>query len=107
MLGEAERVPGSPAGSEIFQRPGIFQTAYMRAQYCEERDEVLRSLDAEKFAAFWRKHELPMPPEGQWASPDVPLIMMHKARLQVTAMTAAEKEASRSWLISQGYGLEI
>jgi hypothetical protein len=72
---------------------------------CKERDDVLRSLDVKKFAAFWRKHKLPMPPEG-WVSPDVPYIMMHKSRLQVTAMTAAEKEISRLWLLSHGYGLD-
>jgi hypothetical protein len=77
------------------------------ANYCKERDDVLRSLDTEKFAAFWRKHSLPMPPEGQWASPDVPLIMMHKCRLQVNTMTSAEKEASRLWLTSRGYDLKI
>jgi hypothetical protein len=76
------------------------------AQYCRERDDVLRALDAEKFAAFWHKHSLPMPPEGQWASPEVPIIMMHKTRLKLTTMSEAEKELSRSWLISHGYSLD-
>jgi hypothetical protein len=35
------------------------------AQWRKERDDILRSLDVEKFTAFWRKHNLPMPPEGQ------------------------------------------
>jgi hypothetical protein len=46
-----------------------------------------------------------MPPGG-WADPViVPLIMMHKSRLQVTTMTADEKEISRAWLLSRGYTL--
>jgi hypothetical protein len=36
---------------------------------CEERDELLRSLDVEKFQAFWRKHNLPMPAGDKWAAP--------------------------------------
>jgi hypothetical protein len=75
------------------------------ARWNAERDAVLRSLDVERFQAFWTKYQLPMP-AGGWA-PAAPLIMMHKCRLQVTAMTEAEKEFSRSWLLSRGYSLEI
>lgn len=75
--------------------------------YMAERNEVLRSLDVDKFNAFWRKHDLPVPTWG-WADPDiVPLIMMHKCRLQVASMTEAEKEQSREWLTSHGYGLGL
>jgi hypothetical protein len=35
-----------------------------------------------------------------WASAEVPLIMMHKVRLQVNTMTAAEKEISRGPTVS-------
>jgi len=75
-------------------------------EWCKERDEVLRSLDVKKFAKFWRKHKLPMP-KGGWASPDVPLIMIHKCRLQVESMTEEEQEVSRAWLISHGYSPDI
>jgi hypothetical protein len=75
------------------------------AQYCAERDEVLRALDPEKFEAFWTRWKQRRPPGG-WVSPEVPLIMMHKARLQVNDMTKEEKAASREWLLSRGYSLE-
>jgi hypothetical protein len=65
------------------------------ASYLSERDEMLRALDVEKFHAFYHKHRLPLPPGG-WADPVmVPLIMMHKSRLQVTTMTEVEKALSR------------
>jgi hypothetical protein len=75
------------------------------ASYIAERDEMLRALDVETFHAFYAKHKLPMPPAG-WADPViVPLIMMHKCRLQVATMTPIEREVSRQWLLSRGYTL--
>jgi hypothetical protein len=72
------------------------------ATWCAERDALLRSLNVEKFQAFWERHKMPVP-KGGWASPEVPLIMMHKCRLEVNAMTAEEKAVSREWLRERGY----
>jgi hypothetical protein len=71
-----------------------------------ERDALLRSLDSEKFKAFWEKHKLPLPANG-WASPDVPLVMMHKCRMHVNSMTKEEREVSRVWLAERGYTEDI
>jgi hypothetical protein len=76
------------------------------ASWNVERDRILRSLNINQFQAFWEKHNLPTP-RGGWASPMVPLIMMHKSRLQVTTMTESEREVSRSWLLSHGYDLGL
>jgi hypothetical protein len=38
---------------------------------------------------------------------EAPLILMHKARLQVNSFSEAEKDVSRSWLLARGYDLEI
>jgi hypothetical protein len=75
-------------------------------KYVQERNEVLRALDPERFEAFWTRWEQPRPP-GWWAHPVVPLIMMHKVRLHVEDMTEAEKAASREWLLSRGYDLDV
>ena len=74
--------------------------------YCKERDEMLRSLDVEKFHRFYKKHKL-VKPHGGWLTPEVPLIMMHKARMQINSFTEEEKEVSRKWLLSHNYSLEI
>jgi hypothetical protein len=74
-------------------------------KYVRERDEMLRALDLDLFEAFWTRWKQPRPPGG-WASPEVPLIMMHKARLQAEGMTEAEKAASREWLASRSYSLD-
>ena len=75
-------------------------------RFVKERNEVLRSLDIEKFEQFWAKWKQPRP-GGGWASPEVPLIMMHKVRLQVPSMTETERAESRAWLLIRGYDLEI
>lgn len=75
------------------------------ANYVAARDEMLRALDVERFHAFHAKYGLPVP-AGGWADPViVPLIMMHKSRLQITSMTAEERAVSREWLLSRGYTL--
>jgi hypothetical protein len=74
-------------------------------QFVAERNEMLRSLDVEKFNAFWKKWNGDKVPAGGWADPiEVPLIMMHQSRLAVEAMTAEEKAISKKWLKDRGYG---
>ncbi len=75
------------------------------AEYCDERDAMLRSLDIKEFNKFYKKYKF-LTPKGGWADPVlVPLIMMHKIRLQITSMTEEEKKVSREWLLSRGYQL--
>jgi hypothetical protein len=77
------------------------------AGYASERDDILRALDVERFNAFWARHNMPMP-SGGWADPVlVPMIMMHKCRLQVGTMTEAEKALSRDWLTGRGFSLTL
>lgn len=72
--------------------------------FVAERNELLRSLDVDKFNAFWKRWKMDVP-KGGWSDPvEVPLIMMHQIRLSVEAMTAEEKEASKRWLKERGYG---
>jgi hypothetical protein len=45
----------------------------------------------------------PVPAMG-WADPiEVPMIMMHKCRLEVTSFSEREKAVSREWLAEHGY----
>lgn len=75
------------------------------AEYCAERDTMLRSLDIKEFNKFYKKHNLPLP-KGGWAHPVlVPEIMIHKCRLQIDTMTEEEKQVSKEWLLSRGYTL--
>ena len=73
-------------------------------QYCAERDAVLRKLDVAEFERFYSKHRLKRPREG-WLDPEVPLIMMHKARLQIVSFSDEERALSRKWLLDRGYSL--
>lgn len=72
-------------------------------KFCEERDAVLRTLDAEQYARFRKRWKMPEP--GQWVKPDVPYAVMHKARLGVRAFTKDEKLLSARWLTEHGYQL--
>lgn len=77
------------------------------AEYCAERDKMLRSLNIDEFDKFYKKHKLLTPKGGKWLDPIVPFIMMHKARLQIESMTEEEKKVSREWLLSRGYQLPL
>jgi hypothetical protein len=76
------------------------------AKYVEERDAMLRSLDINKFMEFYKRYDLTTP-KGGWAHPEMPLIIMHKSRLQITSMTEEERKISREWLLTRGYLLPL
>jgi hypothetical protein len=77
--------------------------------FIRERNEVLLSLDVDKFEEFWKRWDNPTP-DGGWCCPDGSpndsrLIMMHKARLHLPneSISADEKAKSRTWLKKHGY----
>lgn len=71
--------------------------------YIAERDAMLRMLDPARCIEHFKKWKLQQPP-GAWAdSIEVPLIMMHKCRLEITTFSDEEKAVSRNWLRARGY----
>jgi hypothetical protein len=71
------------------------------APYIAERDAMLRALDPCRCIEHFKKWHLPQPPGG-WLD-EVPLIMMHKCRLEVPTFSEEERELSRKWLAERGY----
>jgi len=59
--------------------------------YLAERDDILRSLDVDRFVAFTGSQS--RPPNRLTA-----LTAMHKARLHIASMTPAERKVSTDWL---------
>lgn len=74
-------------------------------QFCIERDAVLHALDPEKMVVHAKKWAIPLP--AKWASPTVPMAMMHKARLHINSFTDDEKRVSREWLLANGYRADL
>lgn len=72
-----------------------------REAFINERNEVLRSLNIKKLAAFMNKWRVPQPDE--WF-PDAQMIMMHKTRIALeNDFTIGERLFSRQWLVERGY----
>lgn len=69
-------------------------------QFLAEREDVLTSLDIEKFRAYLRKYG-----EMQEAEKDERILLagMHYARLNANFMDAEAKEASEKWLKDNGF----
>jgi hypothetical protein len=73
------------------------------ATYIADRDAMLRALDPAKCIEHFKKWHLPQPPGG-WSDPiEVPLVMMHKCRLEVPAFSNEERAFSHKWLAARGY----
>ena len=76
-------------------------------EWRKERDEAIRSLDLEKFKAFYRKYQkmglygLNLPRD------EVLEIALRKSLLMMTNATDEEKNRARAWLIEHGYSTEI
>jgi hypothetical protein len=74
-----------------------------REQFIAERDEVLRSLDHEKFMALFLKWQQPTPKFG---GPEMVLAIMHRARLALPdTFNYSEKLTSALWLKSHNFEL--
>jgi hypothetical protein len=67
-------------------------------EFMEERDALFRNPTLAAATAYWREQGFPLP---EW--PDVPLAMVHKARLQWLEATDAMLAESARWLKDNGY----
>ena len=77
------------------------ETERLIAQFSQERDAVLRSLDPERIAAFHAKHNPSRPPMRG----GVVMAAAHKARVQAATLTEDERQFYRAWLIEHGYSV--
>ena len=67
--------------------------------FIRERDAALRSLDKKKINAYLDKYGIDWKPMNDlvfWAA-------VHKARLSIRGLTAAEKKVSVDWLVGHGF----
>jgi hypothetical protein len=67
-------------------------------RFLRERDELFRNPTLEAAQQYWKKSGNPKPSQD-----DVPLAMVHKARLQWLDATNEMLSESRTWLVDHGY----
>lgn len=67
-------------------------------RYNKERDEVVLSLDVEKFKAFARKWQLPMPPSDR-----VIEITMRKMACHIPSLPEEFRADAKRWLEDNGF----
>lgn len=70
--------------------------------WLEKRDALLRNPTLETATAYWIENNLPTPERF-----DVPLAMVHKARLQWLDATDKMIAESMAWLMSHDYNTDM
>ena len=71
-------------------------------KFVKDRDEAIKSLDANKILNFNRKYNIPLPDSQLdfWGG-------VHKARLQIKDLSEEEKQNSINWLVENGFRADI
>lgn len=73
----------------------------------KERDEAIRSLDLEKFKAFYLKYQKMGIYSLNLPRDEVLEVSLRKSLLTMVNATDEEKNGARAWLIEHGYSTEI
>lgn len=79
-----------------------------RKIWLQERDEVVKTYDIDKFKEFYRKwqmrgiYHMPLPNDDR-----VIEISLRKMVYHMTSTTKQEKEDAEKWLIEHGYSTDI
>ncbi len=69
-------------------------------QFLQERDDALLSLSRAKILRYMEKYDPEVWHELKRADPELFWTAIHKARITITSLPAAERKKSRQWLAS-------